>query len=151
MGHHHAHVLAVFLKGERMSRMRPFIVSAILAFGLALPLRAAPAETAAPATTHTAAPSAKPATAASGNTSKQMKDGELDVSITGQRKDKMTVGKLDPPAAFNLEDIQNFPADRLHPVLNNPIAFEEGRDFSNMIDFQDEKIYHPWLPEIART
>jgi hypothetical protein len=108
---------------------------------------AAPSDTAAPATSHTAAPSAKP----SGNTAKQMKDGELDVSITGQRKDKMTVGKLDPPAAFNLEDIQNFPEDRLHPVLNNPIAFEEGRDFSNMMDSQDENIIHPWLPEVAQA
>ncbi len=63
----------------------------------------------------------------------------------------MVVGKLDPPAAFNLEDIQNFPEDRLHPVLNNPVTFEEGRDFSNMMDSQDEKIIHPWLPEIAKA
>ena len=95
---------------------------------------------------HSAAPSAKPSTPV-----KQGKEGELDVSITGQRKDKMTVGKIDPPAAFNLEDIQNFPEDRLHPVLNNPITFDEGRDFSNMMDSQDEKIIHPWLPEIAKT
>src|SRR5258708_3955030 len=85
------------------------------------------------------------------STAKQVKEGELDVNITGQRKAKMTLGKLDPPAAFNLEDIQNFPEDRLHPVLNNPITFEEGRDFSNMMDSQDENIVHPWLPEIAKT
>ncbi len=107
----------------------------------------APAAQTAPSTDHVAAPSAKPIS----NPVKQLKEGELDVSITGQRKDKMTVGKLDPPAAFNLEDIQNFPEDRLHPVLNNPITFEEGRDFSNMMDSQDENIIHPWLPEVARV
>src|SRR5258708_6056909 len=85
------------------------------------------------------------------STAKQVKEGELDVNITGQRKAKMTLGKLDPPAAFNLEDIQNFPEDRLYPVLNNPVTFEEGRDFSNMMDSQDEKIVHPWLPEITKT
>jgi hypothetical protein len=112
-----------------------------------LSMWAAPTDSAAPSTSHTAAPSAKP----TATPVKDSKNGEIDVSITGQRKDKMTVGKLDPPAAFNLEDIQNFPEDRLHPVLNNPITFEEGRDFSNMMDSQDENIIHPWLPEVART
>lgn len=84
-------------------------------------------------------------------TVKQVKEGELDVSIQGQRKDKMTVGKIDPPAAFNLEDIQNFPEDRLHPVLNNPITFDEGRDFSSMMDSLDDKVAHPWLPEIPKA
>ncbi len=68
------------------------------------------------------------------NQVKQIKEGELTAESTGTSKQRMTVGKLDPPAAFNLEDIQNFPEDRLHPVLNNPITFEEGRDFSNMMD-----------------
>src|ERR1039457_5854216 len=121
---------------------------------LAAPKKASPANSSSatthqtsPATDHTAAPSAKALT----TPNKQMKDGELDVSITGQRKDKMIVGKLDPPAAFNLEDIQNFPEDRLNPVLNNPITFEEVRDFSSMMDTQEENIIHPWLPEIAMT
>jgi hypothetical protein len=96
---------------------------------------------------HAPAPAANPTTPAV----KPAKDGELDVSIQGTRKDKMVVGKYDPPAAFNLEDIQNFPEERLYPVLNNPITFEEGRDFSNMMDSQDEKIIHPWLPEIPRA
>ena len=82
---------------------------------------------------------------------KTEKDGELSATTTGVNKQKMTIGKLDPPAAFNLEDIQNFPEDRLHPVLNNPVTFEEGRDFSNMMDSQDEKLIHPWLPEIAKA
>jgi hypothetical protein len=106
---------------------------------------AAPTDSAAPKSSHAPAPSATPSASV-----KQAKEGELDVSITGQRKDKMVVGKVDPPAAFNLEDIQNFPEERLHPVLNNPVTFEEGRDFSNMMDSQDEKIIHPWLPEIAK-
>ena len=95
---------------------------------------------------HTPAPAASPVTAV-----KQAKDGELDVSVQGIRKDRMTVGKMDPPAAFNLEDIQNFPEERLTPVLNNPVTFEEGRDFSNLMDSQDENIIHPWLPEIPRA
>ena len=100
-----------------------------------------------PAAPHAPAPAANPTTPAV----KPAKDGELDVSIQGTRKDKMVVGKYDPPAAFNLEDIQNFPEERLYPVLNNPITFEEGRDFSNMMDSRDEKIIHPWLPEIPHT
>lgn len=83
---------------------------------------------------------------------KPASQGEVgDVTIKGERKEKLPIGKLDPPAAFNLEDIQNFPEERLQPVLNNPLVFEEGRDFSSMIDFQDEQLYHPWLAEIART
>jgi hypothetical protein len=78
--------------------------------------------------------------------------GELgDVNIVGQSKEKLTIGKFDPPAAFNLEDIQNFPEDRLQPVLNNPLVFEEGRDFSTMMDFQEEQLVHPWLPEVAKA
>ena len=80
------------------------------------------------------------------------KEGELSDEVDqGTRKDKMAVGKIDPPAAFNLEDIQNFPEERLTPVLNNPITFEEGRDFSTMMESQDEKLIHPWLPEIPRA
>lgn len=118
---------------------------------------AAPAKKAAAAAKPAAKPAAKtatgaPAPAAAAPTSvKQVKEGELDVSIQGQRKDKMVVGKIDPPAAFNLEDIQNFPEDRLHPVLNNPITFDEGRDFSTMMDSLDDKIVHPWLPEIPKA
>ena len=108
---------------------------------------AAATAAAAPSSDHAAAPSAK----ALASPVKLGKEGEISVDITGQRKDKMTVGKLDPPAAFNLEDIQNFPEDRLHPVLNNPITFEEGLDFSKMMESQDENVVHPWLPEIARV
>ncbi len=107
--------------------------------------KAAPAPAAAPADTHAPAPKAVPT-----STVKQVKEGELNVSITGELKDKMTIGKIDPPAAFNLEDIQNFPQERLQPVLNNPITFEEGRDFSSMMDSLDDKVVHPWLPEIPR-
>jgi len=110
-------------------------------------VRAAPTEPGAASGGHAPAPSSRP----SSSTLKQAKDGELTEEIKGTRKDKMTVGKVDPPAAFNLEDIQNFPEDRLHPVLSNPITFEEGRDFSNLMDAQDEKIIHPWLPEIAKA
>jgi hypothetical protein len=115
----------------------------ILALGLlpfALAVQAAPTDAG-----HSPAPMA----GASPNV-KQIKEGELDVSITGTRKDKLNVGKIDPPAAFNLEDIQNFPEERLLPVLNNPINFEEGRDFSTMMDLQEEQLYHPWLPELPR-
>jgi hypothetical protein len=102
------------------------------------------------ATSHSPAPAVNASPAA-----KQVKDGEKDGELTatstGVNKQKMTVGKLDPPAAFNLEDIQNFPEDRLKPVLNNPVTFEEGRDFSSLMDSQDEKIIHPWLPEIAKA
>jgi hypothetical protein len=97
-------------------------------------------------TGHTAAPAAGAAAPI-----KQAKEGELSAEIVGTRKDKMVVGKVDPPAAFNLEDIQNFPEERLHPVLNNPVTFEEGRDFSNMMESQDEQIIHPWLPEIPKA
>jgi len=96
---------------------------------------------------HTPAPAASPIA----TSVKQGKEGELNVNIQGTRKDKMAVGKIDPPAAFNLEDIQNFPEERLTPVLNNPVTFEEGRDFSNMMEAQDAQIVHPWLPEIPRA
>ncbi len=82
---------------------------------------------------------------------KQTKEGEMDVTIKGQAREKLQVGKLDPPAAFNLEDIQNFPEERLQPVLNNPLTFEEGRDFSVLMDFQDEQPMHPWLPALPRA
>ncbi len=116
----------------------------------AAPKKSAPAKAASSGSATTPA-SASATTAPPATTVKQNKEGELDVSIQGQRKDKMTVGKIDPPAAFNLEDIQNFPEDRLQPVLNNTIAFEEGRDFSRMMDALDDKIIHPWLPEIPRA
>src|SRR5690348_15699095 len=111
MGHHHVYLLIVVM----MKKINLAIAAAIL-----LPLHVwgdAPVS----GSSHTAAPTGKATTPAV----KQVKEGELDVSITGERKDKLVVGKLDPPAAFNLEDIQNFPEDRLHPVLSNPITFEE--------------------------
>jgi hypothetical protein len=100
-------------------------------------------------TGHTAAPAASPSAAQA--SVKSAKEGELEEVSKGINKQKMSVGKIDPPAAFNLEDIQNFPEERLMPVLNNPVTFEEGRDFPNMMESQDEKIIHPWLPEIARA
>jgi hypothetical protein len=165
MGHHYVHVLLIFMKKIL------FIALCILTSALCSNVMAAPAvkpkakkaaaakpatTTAKPATTapkaeettHAPAPEA---TAPANAAVKQVKEGELEATSTGVNKQKMTVGKLDPPAAFNLEDIQNFPEDRLHPVLNNPITFEEGRDFSSMMDAQDQKVVHPWLPEIART
>jgi hypothetical protein len=96
---------------------------------------------------HGAAPSATPQAAAV----KQGKEGEMDVNIKGVNREKLVVGKLDPPAAFNLEDIQNFPEDRLQPILNVPITFNEGRDFSSMMDFKDDQPVHPWLPEISKA
>src|SRR5205823_356855 len=103
----------------------------------------------------TPAGAAKPATAAAptakGAGVKQLKEGEMEANIIGSRKEKLTVGKFDPPAAFNLEDIQNFPEDRLQPVLNSPVTFNEGRDFSSMMDFKDDQPVHPWLPEIAHA
>ncbi len=83
---------------------------------------------------------------------KQAKDGDVGTeTITGKNLQKLQVGKFDPPAAFNLEDIQNFPEDRLQPVLNNPVNFEEGKDFSTMMDFQEEQLYHPWLAELSKA
>ena len=96
---------------------------------------------------HTAAPSATPAAASA----KPGQDNEFKTDVVGSNKQKMAVGKIDPPAAFNLEDIQNFPEERLTPVLNNPVTFEEGRDFSNMLESQDEQLIHPWYPEIPRA
>jgi hypothetical protein len=84
-------------------------------------------------------------------TGTQSKEAEMNVTIQGQSQQKLTVNKFDPPAAFALEDIQNFPEERLQPVLNNPITFEEGKDFSVMMDFQEDQFVHPWLPEIAQA
>jgi hypothetical protein len=79
-------------------------------------------------------------------------EGEIgQYTSTGTYKGKLTIGKIDPPAAFNLEDIQNFPEERLHPVLNNPVNFQEGRDFSSLMDFQDDKVIHPWIPDFPRA
>ena len=111
---------------------------AVLAAGLALPtiVHAAPDDAALrQASPATPSPSLK-------------NEGEIgQYTSTGTYKGKLTVGKIDPPAAFNLEDIQNFPEERLHPVLNNPVNFEEGRDFSALMDFQDDKLIHPWIPD----
>jgi len=96
-------------------------------------------------TGHTAAPSASAPAAAPAKSS-----NEFEATTKGENKQKMAIGKEDPPAAFNLEDIQNFPEERLHPVLNNPITFEEGKDFSTLMDSLDERLIHPWLPEIPK-
>ena len=99
-----------------------------------------------------AAKSSKPAKIeAAAPSVKQTGQGEMDVKIIGTSREKLAVGKLDPPAAFNLEDIQNFPEDRLQPLLNSPVTFNEGRDFSSMMDFKEDQPIHPWLPEIARA
>jgi hypothetical protein len=96
---------------------------------------------------HTAAPTGTTTAVKAGGNS-----GDIgDVNIKGTRKEQLQVGKLDPPGAFNLEDIQNFPEDRLQPVLNNPLTFEEGRDFSHLMDFQEDRLAHPWLPELSQT
>jgi hypothetical protein len=75
----------------------------------------------------------------------------MEFTIKGQRKEKLTVGKFDPPAAFNLEDIQNFPEERLQPILNLPVTFEEGRDFSALMDFHEEELVHPWLAKLPQA
>lgn len=96
------------------------------------------------ATRHTPAPNIDRAV-------KQTKEGELSVETTGHYKMQLQVGKLDPPAAFNLEDIQNFPEDRLQPVLNNPLPFEEGRDYLSLMGVQDDALIHPWLSELPQA
>jgi hypothetical protein len=135
------------IANSKQQKLSLFAIGCLLSAICYGPLGAAPTDSGTTGAAHAPAPSAK----APAPGLKQAKEGELTEEIKGVRKDKMTVGKIDPPAAFNLEDIQNFPEDRLHPVLSNPITFEEGRDFSNMMDAQDEKIVHPWLPEIAQA
>jgi hypothetical protein len=104
-----------------------------------------------PQAVHAPAPSAAP-TPAPSTDAKGKSEGEIDdIRIKGSYKGQLQVGKIDPPAAFNLEDIQNFPEERLHPVLNNPVNFEEGRDFTALMDFQDEKLVHPWIPELPQA
>jgi len=111
------------------------------------PVESAPA---APAAVKASSPENKPAAATNSASMKQ--DGEIEtITTTGTYRGRLAIGKIDPPAAFNLEDIQNFPEERLHPVLNNPVNFEEGRDFSSMMDFQDEQMIHPWLPEFSQN
>jgi hypothetical protein len=82
---------------------------------------------------------------------KKNSEGEMTADVKGQNREKLVISKLDPPAAFNLEDIQNFPEDRLQPLLNSPVTFNEGRDFSNLMDFKEDQPIHPWLPEIAKA
>src|SRR5882762_9132756 len=132
---------------SRMHRLLATTLIATLGWGWIGIVPPASADTPQGNIPHGAAPSATvPA-----NTVKQGKEGEMDVSITGKNKEKLVVGKLDPPAAFNLEDIQNFPEDRLQPILNVPITFNEGRDFSSMMDFKDDQPMHPWLPDVAKA
>jgi len=106
-----------------------------------------------PAYLHAAAPdSGLKSPPPSSPTANLKNDGEVgSYTSTGTYKGKLPIGKIDPPAAFNLEDIQNFPEDRLHPVLNNPVNFEEGRDFSELMNFQDEIMVHPWIPDFPRA
>lgn len=114
-------------------------LAALAAGLLSLELQAAPAaEPKSPPSSASPAPGAK-----AGKT-----EGEIEeIKVEGVSKDTLQVSKLDPPAAFNLEDIQNFPEERLQPVLHNPVNFEEGRDFSSMMDFGEDKMVHPWLPD----
>src|SRR5262245_38078662 len=105
------------MKSRIASRPLSVVLAAVL--GLCARLQAAPADaklppTQTPPATTTPAPPKTPG------------QGEVgDVTIKGERKQNLQIGKLDPPAAFNLEDIQNFPEERLQPVLNNPLVFEE--------------------------
>jgi len=113
------------------------LLIALLFLGTVASLTAAPVPTSA-------------AAAAAGSNMKP--DGEVgSYTSTGTYRGRLSVGKIDPPAAFNLEDIQNFPEERLHPVLNNPVNFEEGRDFSSMMDFKEEHMASPWIPEFSQT
>lgn len=108
----------------------------------------APADTAANSGQHAAAPTGvNKAPSTPNNPAGDMGTQE----IKGKNRANLQVGKFDPPAAFNLEDIQNFPEDRLQPVLNNALTFEEGRDFSAMMNFQDDQLYHPWLAELSKS
>src|SRR5258708_11887304 len=152
MGHHYVQLfLGVVRTDMRTHSVKlSFIVFVLAILSLGSPAHAdkksvpiAPPK----ASAHPAAPTA----AAASPTVKQSGQGEMDVNITGKNREKLVVGKLDPPAAFNLEDIQNFPEDRLQPLLNSPVTFNEGRDFSSMMDFKEDQPIHPWLPEIAKT
>ncbi len=152
MGHYYVQFLTIVMRIIKSSpRRKPgssrwmFWIPAFAGMTFfTMPVWAAPAKAPAKDAAHAPAPSGIDA-------AKNAKQGELeDITIKGLRKDKMAIGKFDPPAAFNLEDIQNFPEDRLQPVLNNPIYFEEGRDFSSMMDFQEDRLIHPWLAELSR-
>ena len=94
-------------------------------------------------------PAATSAAGTANGAVKRAGQGEMTATVVGSNKEKLVIGKLDPPAAFNLEDIQNFPEDRLQPLLNSPVTFKEGRDFSKLMDFKEDQPVHPWLPEIA--
>ena len=129
--------------------MKFFWRSAVVLQILSLTVAPAFADTMSGASTTSTAPGANSPKAPAG--SAKTAGSQEEVNVKGQYKDKLEVGKFDPPAAFNLEDIQNFPEDRLFPVLNNPLIFEEGRDFTTLMDFQEEQLFHPWLPEFARS
>jgi hypothetical protein len=146
--------------GRQKTILALALLTALNGAAIAAPESTKPA--AKPASSKASASAAKPAapTKSSANTIaptvpagaiKQTGQGEMDVTIKGETKDKLVVGKLDPPAAFNLEDIQNFPEDRLQPLLNAPVTFREGRDFSSMMDFKEDQPIHPWLPQIAKA
>jgi flagellar motor protein MotB len=118
-----------------LSKLTTLSLIGLVSLATRLPVVAAP-------DSKSPAPAAKPAAA---------KSGELEtINISGKSGQKLEVGKMDPPAAFNLEDIQNFPEDRLQPVLTNPVRFDEGKDFSAMMGSQNPPLYHPWIPEIPR-
>src|SRR5258708_27917317 len=108
MGHHHLYILFVVMKKNLL------LAFCFVMAGSAVWAAKSKTRTAAPAAPQSAAAQPEagahaPAPAANvPSSSKQVKDGEITEEIKGTRKDKMTVGKLDPPAAFNLEDIQNF-------------------------------------------
>ncbi len=139
-------------------------LAVLLILGMVTPSQAAKTATKAPAA---AKSSSKPAASAAAKPAagtvaavpapapttevKKSGEGEMTATVTGTNKEKLVVGKMDPPAAFNLEDIQNFPEDRLQPLLNSPVSFREGRDFSRMMDFKEDQPVHPWLPEIAKA
>jgi len=72
----------------------------------------------------------------------------MELTITGQSKDRLTIERVSPPAAFTIQDIQSFPKDLLEPVLFSSITLQETSDFARLMDFRNDQPSHPWQPEM---
>ena len=112
---------------DQRDRVR-FFSFAGLAAGLLLPLRlhAEPADS-------TGLRGAAPSTP----TAALKNDGEIGAyTSTGTFKGKLPVGKIDPPAAFNLGGHSKFSGRTAAPRAEQPRQLlEEGRDFSDLLRF----------------
>lgn len=72
-----------------------------------------------------------------------------EVEITGEAKDKITIGKITPEIKIKIEDIVDSVTDKTEKLLEKgkPVPSEE--DFEQFSRLASRQTAHPWLAEFA--